>query len=137
MLLFGILCKPVRKWKYVDIEVTIHVYSIDFFVISINISLFFFSVGIFKDGYVEIIPNDQRKQKTASCVAFKDNGERIFGDSAGNQLTSNPTNTIFNVKRFIGRKWDDPIVQNSCSATPITLLKTITSHMFKFLLAVK
>lgn len=99
--------------------------------------IFLFSVGIFKDGYVEIIPNDQIKQITASCVVFKDNDERLFGDSVVNQLTSNPTNTIFNVKQIIGRKWDDPIVQNSCSTTPITLLKTITSHIFKFLLAVK
>lgn len=94
-----------------------------FFVISIKISLPYFRVGIFKDGYVEIIPNDQRKLVTASCVAFKDNGERLIGDSAVNQLTSNPTNTIFDVKRFIGRKWDDPIVQNYLQFYPYTIIE--------------
>lgn len=65
-------------------------------------------MGIFKDGDVEIIPNEQGNHITPSYVAFNVNGERLIGDSALNQLTSNPTNTIFDVKRFIGRNWNDP-----------------------------
>lgn len=65
-------------------------------------------MGIFKDGDVEIIPNEQGNRITPSYVAFNANGERLIGDSALNQLTSNPTNTIFDVKRFIGRNWNDP-----------------------------
>lgn len=92
-------------------------------IIGIDLGTKYARVGIFKDGYVEIIPNDQRKLVTASCVAFKDNGERLIGDSAVNQLTSNPTNTIFDVKRFIGRKWDDPIVQNYLQFYPYTIIE--------------
>lgn len=67
----------------------------------------YFSVGILKDGKVEIIPNEQGNSITPSYVAFNANGERLIGDSALNQLTSNPTNTIFDVKRLIGRSWND------------------------------
>lgn len=48
-------------------------------------------MGIFKDGKVEIIPNEQGHHITPSYVAFNANGERLIGESALNQLTSNPT----------------------------------------------
>lgn len=71
----------------------------------------FFSVGIFQNGRVVIIPNEQGSLITPSYVAFNDDGKRLIGDSAKIQLASNPSNTIFEVKRFIGRDWDDPVVQ--------------------------
>lgn len=71
----------------------------------------FFSVGIFQNGRVVIIPNEQGNLITPSYVAFNDDGKRLIGDSAKIQLASNPSNTIFEVKRFIGRDWDDPVVQ--------------------------
>ena len=52
------------------------------------------SVGVFKNGRVEIIPNDQGNRITPSYVAFTDEGERLIGDAAKNQLTSNPENTV-------------------------------------------
>lgn len=82
-----------------------------------------FSVGIFKNGRVEIIPNDQGNRITPSYVAFtKQNGERLIGDSAKNQLTSNPENTIFDIKRLIGREWNDETVQKDLKYYPFQVV---------------
>lgn len=81
-------------------------------------SLFFFSVGVFKNGRVDIIANDQGNRITPSYVAFTPDGERLIGDAAKNQLTSNPENTVFDVKRFIGRSWDDKSVQHDIKYYP-------------------
>ena len=53
-----------------------------------------FSVGVFKNGRVEIIANDQGNRITPSYVAFTAEGERLIGDAAKNQLTTNPENTV-------------------------------------------
>ena len=80
--------------------------------------LFYYSVGVFKNGRVEILANEQGNRITPSYVAFTPDGERLIGDAAKNQLTSNPKNTIFDVKRLIGRTWDDPIVQRDLKYYP-------------------
>ena len=65
-----------------------------------------------KNGRVDIIPNDQGNRITPSYVAFTEEGERLIGDAAKNQLTSNPKNTIFDAKRLIGREWTEKSVQS-------------------------
>lgn len=73
---------------------------------------------MFKNGRVEIIANDQGNRITPSYVAFTADNERLIGDAAKNQLTSNPENTIFDVKRLIGRTWDDKSVQKDIQYYP-------------------
>lgn len=65
-------------------------------------------VGVYKGGRVEIIANDQGNRITPSYVAFTDN-ERLIGDAAKNQATTNPFRTIYDVKRLIGRKYVFPL----------------------------
>jgi heat shock protein 5 len=83
----------------------------------------FFSVGVYKNGRVEIIANDQGNRITPSYVAFTADGERLIGDAAKNQLTTNPENTVFDAKRLIGREWSDATVQNDIKFFPFKVIE--------------
>ncbi|CAN1139884.1 Heat shock 70 kDa protein BIP2 [Linum perenne] len=82
-------------------------------VIRIDLGTIFFCVAVARDDTIEIIANDQGNHTTPSFVAFSsDSSDRLIGEGAKNQATLNPRRTFFDVKRLIGKKFDDPEVQN-------------------------
>merc|ERR1712057_23670 len=89
-------------------------------VIGIDLGTTYSCVGVYKNGRVEIIPNDQGNRITPSYVAF-DGEERFIGDAAKNQAAINPTNTVFDVKRLIGRDFNDDTVQKDMKLMPFTI----------------
>merc|ERR1712022_38137 len=89
-------------------------------VIGIDLGTTYSCVGVYKNGRVEIIPNDQGNRITPSYVAF-DGEERFIGDAAKNQAAINPTNTVMDVKRLIGRKFTDDTAQKDMKLLPFTI----------------
>ncbi|CAD8194356.1 unnamed protein product [Paramecium pentaurelia] len=88
--------------------------------IGIDLGMTYSRVGVMINDQFQLIANEYGNKFTPSYVAFTDN-ERLIGEAALNQQTKNPTNTIFNVIRLIGRKFSDKIVQEEIQKLPYTV----------------
>ncbi|EDZ73927.1 YBL075Cp-like protein, partial [Saccharomyces cerevisiae AWRI1631] len=89
--------------------------------VGIDLGTTYSCVAHFSNDRVEIIANDQGNRTTPSYVAFTDT-ERLIGDAAKNQAAINPHNTVFDAKRLIGRKFDDPEVTTDAKHFPFKVI---------------
>jgi molecular chaperone DnaK len=80
-------------------------------------------VAVMEGGEPQVITNAEGGRITPSVVAFAKSGERLVGQVAKRQAITNPENTIFSIKRFMGRRWDDPEVQRSKDMVPYEVVK--------------
>ncbi|CAG8560554.1 9367_t:CDS:1 [Cetraspora pellucida] len=96
-------------------------YLFNFVVIGIDLGTTYSCVAVHINGRVEILANDQGNRITPSYVAFTDE-ERLVGDAAKNQAANNPTNTVFDAKRLIGRRFSDKEVQNDMRHFPFKVI---------------
>jgi molecular chaperone DnaK len=80
-------------------------------------------VAIMEGGEPKVIPNVEGARTTPSVVAFTESGERLVGQIAKRQAITNPLNTVFSVKRLIGRKFEDPEVQRDLKILPYKIVK--------------
>mmetsp|Transcript_27112 Transcript_27112/g.105532 ORF Transcript_27112/g.105532 Transcript_27112/m.105532 type:complete len:661 (-) Transcript_27112:242-2224(-) len=112
--LVGVLCTHAQEEKP-DVGIAI----------GIDLGTTYSCVGVMQNGQVEIIPNDQGNRITPSYVAFTAE-ERLIGDSAKNQLAMNPSNTVFDVKRLIGRRFSESTVQKDMKLLPYKIVEKNT-----------
>ncbi|MGE0755084.1 MAG: Hsp70 family protein, partial [Alphaproteobacteria bacterium] len=80
-------------------------------------------VSIMEGGNVKVIHSPEGRNVVPSVVAFTDNEERLVGDSAKRQAVTNPENTLFAIKRLIGRNFDDPMVKKDMGLVPYKIVK--------------
>ncbi len=92
-------------------------------VIGIDLGTTNSCVAIMETGDPNVLANSEGSRTTPSVVAFTDNGERLVGQIARRQAITNPENTISAVKRLIGRRSDDPMVQKAGSLSPYKIVR--------------
>ena len=92
-------------------------------VIGIDLGTTNSCVAILEGKDVRVIENAEGARTTPSMVAFTDGGERLVGQSAKRQAVTNPTNTLYAIKRLIGRRYDDPLVAKDKGMVPYTIVR--------------
>src|SRR6202051_4315906 len=92
-------------------------------VIGIDLGTTNSCVAIMEGKEVKVIENSEGARTTPSMVAFSDSGERLVGQSAKRQAVTNPTNTLYAVKRLIGRRYDDPTVTKDKGMVPYAIVR--------------
>jgi molecular chaperone DnaK len=92
-------------------------------VIGIDLGTTNSCVAVMEGGEPVVIPNSEGSRTTPSVVAFTKNGERLVGEVAKRQAITNSENTIFSIKRFMGRKYDDPEVDRDRRLVPFKVVK--------------
>ncbi|XP_047983722.1 heat shock cognate 70 kDa protein-like [Salvia hispanica] len=92
--------------------------------IGIDLGTTYSCVAAWQHNRIEIIANDQGNRTTPSYVAFSNN-ERLIGEAAKNQVASAPTNTVFDAKRLIGRKFNDSMVQSDMKLWPFKVISGV------------
>ncbi|KAF5857547.1 ATPase with role in protein import into the ER [Aspergillus alliaceus] len=133
----NVAAKPFTAWTTVFYLLLVFIAPLAFFgtahaqedsvqdnygtVIGIDLGTTYSCVGVMQNGKVEILVNDQGNRITPSYVAFTDE-ERLVGDAAKNQYAANPTRTIFDIKRMIGRKFDDKDVTKDSKNFPFKVV---------------
>jgi heat shock 70kDa protein 1/2/6/8 len=98
--------------------------------IGIDLGTTYSCVGVWQNDRVEIIANDQGNRTTPSWVGFTKE-ERLIGEAAKTQVSSNPLNTISNAKRFIGRRYDDPVIEVDKKHVPCEVIDINNKPHFK------
>src|SRR3972149_8254194 len=84
-------------------------------------------VAVMEGGEPTVIPSAEGGRTVPSVVAFSKTGERLVGQLAKRQAVTNPGNTVYSIKRFMGRRWDDPEVKHSKGLVPYTVEKDPTT----------
>ena len=92
-------------------------------VIGIDLGTTNSCVAIMEGSEVRVIENTEGARTTPSMIAFADNGERLVGQSAKRQAVTNPTNTLYAIKRLMGRRYDDPLVAKDKGMVPYEIVK--------------
>lgn len=92
-------------------------------VIGIDLGTTNSCVAVMEGSQTKVIPNAEGANTTPSIVAFSGNGERLVGQAAKRQAVTNPSNTLFAIKRLVGRRFDDPMVQKDINLMPFKITK--------------
>ena len=92
--------------------------------LGIDLGTTYSCVAIWKNGKVDVIPNESGSRITPSVVAFT-NKERLIGDAAKNQIVKNYKNTVYDAKRLIGRFYNDKEVQQDMKLWPFKVIEDL------------